>query len=128
MEDLLLELLHRLEVVGDAHEELFDPDVREALDDAVFNGFIKPTPGYGLPESFAMFTPEGDRAARDLLAWFLPTARKEAKQAGLNTFHKRLRAFQNIAVRTAQTNDYNDFFGWFNPDLFDETGNVIRRG
>ncbi|MHC4406493.1 MAG: hypothetical protein ACYTG0_43260, partial [Planctomycetota bacterium] len=40
VDEVLLELLHRLEVVSDAHGELFDSDVREAMDDAVLCGFI----------------------------------------------------------------------------------------
>jgi hypothetical protein len=126
VEDVLLELLRRLEAVGDEHGELFDSDVREAMDDAVFYGFIKPKPGYTLPDKFAMFTPEGDRKVREVLAWFLPVAREAAERARLDTLHKRLRAFQNLDIRTARKNDYNDFFGWFNPELFDEAGNVIR--
>jgi hypothetical protein len=128
VDDVLLELLYRLEAVGDAHGELFDSDFREAMDAAVFYGFIKPKAGYALPETFALFTPEGDRKVREVLAWFLPAARQAAERTGLDTFHKRLWAFQNLEVRTARKNDYNDFFGWSNPELFDEAGNVIRRG
>ena len=74
MEAVLLELLHRLEAVGDGHPELSDSDVREAMSQAVFAGFIRPQPGYMLPDSFEMFTPEGDRRVRDVLEWFLPAA------------------------------------------------------
>lgn len=126
MDEVLLELLHRLEVVGDAYEELFDSEVREAMDAAVFRGFIKPEPGYVLPNEFAMFTPAGDRRVREVLTWFLPAARVAAERAGLNTFHGRLGAFQNLDIRTARQNDYNDFFGWADPELFDAAGNVIR--
>ncbi len=45
----------------------------------------------------------------------------------LDSFHKRLAAFQNLAVRTMQKNDYDDFFGWMNPDSFDVAGNVKSR-
>jgi hypothetical protein len=128
VDEVLLELLHRLEAVGDAHGELFDSDVREAMDDAVHYGFIKPKPGYTLPAEFAMFTPEGDRAVCEVLAWFLPVAREAAERAGLDTFHKRLGAFQKLEVRTARQKDYNAFFGWADPKQFDEAGNVIRQG
>lgn len=128
MDEVLMELLHRLEAVGDTHGELFDSDVREAMDDAVFHGFIKPKPGYILPETFAMYTQEGDRKVQEVMAWFLPASRQSAEQYGLDTFHKRLMWFQNLDVRTARQNDYNDFFGWANPEQFDENGNVGRRG
>jgi hypothetical protein len=120
--------LRRLEAVGDEHKELFDTDVRWAMDAAVFRGFIRPQLGYALPDEFAMFSPEGNRQVREVFAWFLPAACLAADQAGLDTFHKRLGAFQNLEVRTTQQNDYNDFFGWANPELFDESGTVIRRG
>src|SRR5712692_9697287 len=67
MDAVLLELLHRLEAIGDEHEELFDSDVREAMDAAVFYGFILPKTGYVLPDKFAMFSDEGDRLVRQTL-------------------------------------------------------------
>jgi hypothetical protein len=127
MEDVLLELLHRLEIIGDAHEELFDSDVREAMDGTVFYGFIKPRPGYILPDNFAMFSDEGNSLVKHALAWFLPAARAAGVRSGLDTFHKRLAAFQNLEVRTPQKNCYNQFFGWSNPEEFDEAGNVVPR-
>jgi hypothetical protein len=123
MEPVLLELLHRLEAIG----ELFDSAVREAMDDAVFDGFIKPRPGYVLPDKFAMFSDQENRRVKEALVWFLPAAWEAAERDGLDTFQKRLAAFQNLAVRTERQNDYNDFFGRSNPELFDEAGNVIRR-
>ena len=108
MEDVLLDLLHRLEAIGDEHNELFDSEVREALDDAVFFGFIKPQPEFVLPEEFALFSAEGNRRVWKTLAWFLPLARQAAERVGLDTFHKRLAAFQNLAVRTRRKNDYNE--------------------
>jgi hypothetical protein len=32
-----------------------------------------------------------------------------------------------LAVRTKQKNNYDDFFGWMNPNAFDEAGNVKSR-
>jgi hypothetical protein len=97
------------------------------MDDAAFHRFIKPKLEYVLPERFAMFSDEGDRLVREALAWFLPAVREAAGRVGLDTFHKRLAAFQNLAVRTARQNDYSDFFGWSNPELFDEAGKVVKR-
>ena len=125
MNEVLLQLLHRLEAVGDEHDELYDSDVREAMDNAVFCGFLKPQFDYILPDKFAMYTPEGDRKVRRVVEWFLPTARAAADRCGLDTFHKRLKAFQNLDVCTARQNTYNDFFGWADPELFDQNGNVF---
>lgn len=127
VETVLLELLHRLEVIEDAHPELGDSEVREAMSRAVFAGFIRPQPGYSLPASFAMFTPEGDRRVREVLAWLLPALTTAAEGAKLSTFHQRLAAFQNGNVRTARTNDTDEFFGWTEPDQYDEFGRVFGR-
>jgi hypothetical protein len=54
MKELLLQLLERLEQVGDDHEELFDADVREKMRDAVTEGFFAPV--FELPDDFAMYS------------------------------------------------------------------------
>lgn len=128
MNEVLSELLSRLMVVEATHGEVTDTDVRERLDDAVHHGFLIPTPGYRLPDTFAMFTPEGDRAVRDALAWFLPAATAAATEEVLSAFHARLEAFQNLGVSVGpQQVCYNDFFGWADPDRYDEAGNVLPR-
>ncbi len=52
MEQLLLDLLNRLEGIGERDESLYDTVVREKMREAVFFAFIKPTPGYALPGMF----------------------------------------------------------------------------
>ena len=127
MEQILLELLIRLEAVGDRDESLFDSVVREKMGNAVFFGFIKPLPGFVLPDDYGM-PEEENRAIKAALGAYIEAARELAPAAGLDTFHKRLAAFQNSAVRTAeQKNDFDDFFGWSNPELFDVAGNVRLR-
>ena len=125
MRDLLLELLRRLEAVDDAHPEVGDSEVREALGMAVFDGFVRPQSGYELPESFAMNTPEGNRRVREALAWFLPAANSEAMRAGFVTFHQRLAAVQDYDVLTARGNDAEEYFGHSPPEEFDESGEAI---
>jgi hypothetical protein len=121
----LLELLHRLEVIGDAHEELFVWDVRRAIGYALLSGFAKPTPGYTLPDKFAMLIPEGNRKVREVLEWFLSAAREAAESEGLLGFHARLQSVQNWEVRTARQNNYSNYFAWFDPNLFDDDGNTF---
>ena len=124
MEQILLELLIRLEAIGDRDESLFDTVVRERMGDAVFFGFIKPRLGFVLPDDYGM-PEEANRAIKAALGAYIEAARALAPAAGLDTFHKRLAAFQNAEVRTAEhKNDFDDFFGWSNPQLFDEAGNV----
>jgi hypothetical protein len=82
-----------------------------------------------LPDTFDMDSPEGDQAVREVWEWFLTAARGAAATEGLDTFHKRLAAFQNLNVTVGpQQLCYNDFFGWADPKRYDEFGNVIRRG
>lgn len=71
MESVLLELLCRLEALGDEYGELYDSDVRQAMSAAVFAGFIRALPGYTLPDRFAMYRPGGDQRVREVLAWFI---------------------------------------------------------
>lgn len=126
MEEVLTELLRRLMVVEQPHGEVGDADVRERLDDTIHHGFLIPTPGYRLPDEFAMFSPEGDRAVREALAWFLPAATSAA--AGLGTFHGRRVAFQNLDVAVGPRRACsNDFFGWADPERYDGAGGVIPR-
>ena len=126
MEQLLLDLLYRLEAIGDRDESLYDTVVREKMGNAVFFGFVKPRPGFVLPDDYGM-PEEENQAIKAALGAYIEGAKSLAPAAGLDTFHKRLAAFQNSVVRTAgQKNDYDDFFEWSNPELFDEDGNVTR--
>jgi hypothetical protein len=128
MEELLLTLLSRLEAVGDRDESLYDSVVRQRMGDAIFDGFIKAEPGYVLPDEFNHRMSDADnRLVRDAIGEFIETAVALARSAGLDTFHKRLAAFQNRGVRTPiQKNDTEDLFGWSDAAMFDELGNVIR--
>ena len=128
MEQLLLDLLYRLEAVGERGESLFDTVVRDKMGEAVFFGFIKPKPGYTLPDEYGM-SDEDNVAIRAALHAYVEAASALAPAACVVTFHERLAAFQNLDVRTAKPhcNDYNDFFGWSPPHAFDAAGNVIRR-
>lgn len=127
MEQLLLDLQYRLEAVGDRDESLYDSYVRERMGLAVFYGFIKPKAGYVLPDEYGLFGGD-DRAVRDALRVYTDSATILAPALGLTTFHQRLAAFQNHDVRTAgQKNDFDDFFGWSDPELFDPDGSFIRR-
>jgi hypothetical protein len=126
MEQLLLELLIRLETIGERDESLFDTVVREKIGDPIFYGFIKPEPGYVLPDEYGM-PDEENRLIKTAIQAFIEGATSLVPTQDLDSFHKRLAAFQNLAVRTEHMNDYDDFFGWMNPDSFDEVGNVKSR-
>jgi len=125
MESVLLELLCRLEALGEEYGDLYDSEVRQAMSAAVFAGFIRALPGYTLPDRFAMYRPGGDQRVREVLAWFIAAFAKAAEHDGLVTFHQRLAAFQNRKVRTATTLGIEDFFGWAPPEQYDEAGKLI---
>ena len=126
MEQLLLDLMRQLEAVGDRDESLYDTVVREKMGDPIFNLFVKPKPGYVMPDDYGMGD-EDNRAIKAALRQYVDGALALAPALGLDTFHERLAAFQNEDAHTEQTNYYDDFFGWSNPDVFDEVGNAIRR-
>ena len=123
MKDLLLQLLVRLEAVGERDESLFDTVVREKMGEPIFDGFLKPRPGFGLPDDYGMPDDE-NRRIKDALRAYIQEAKILAKTLGIESFHDRLAAFQNAAVSTERNNYYDDFFGWINPSLFDEAGNI----
>jgi hypothetical protein len=123
MKQLLRRLLNRLERVAESHPEVFDTDVREAMFGAVFDGFVRPRPGFALPDDYAMFSPEGNRAVRDALAEYVESANNDAAEAGLTGFHARLAAFQDGEVVSRGGSYYDDFFGWADPNQFDRDGN-----
>ena len=125
MEQALLELLGRLEAIEAQHAGagLGDTNVRDHMGDAVFRGFIKPEPGFVLTDEYGLGTAEANRLVKEALADFIAGARAAAAREGLDSFHKRLAAFQNHDVRTVHTSDFNDYFGWSDPKWFDEAGN-----
>jgi hypothetical protein len=129
MEQLLLNLLCSLEAVGDRNESLYDSVVRQRIGDAIFFGFIKPEPGFVLPDHYNHRMSDADnRLVRDAIRTYIEGARALALSAGLDAFHKRLAAFQNREVRTpVQKRDSEDLFGWTEPALYDKSGNVIRQ-
>ena len=125
MDDLLRELLETLEEIGRSHGEIYDTVCREAMGDAVFHRFIKPSPGYELPADFGLDADDSNQRVRAALTRYVESASELAARSGLAGFHARLAAFQNRDVRTArEQNQFDDFFGWSNPACFDDSGNV----
>ncbi len=125
IEELMLDLLRKLETIGDRDDSLFDSTVRMAMSDAIFFLFIRPKPGYRLPDDYGL-PDESNRAIRDALGAYIDGALALAPALGLDTVHKRLAAFQNGEVHTEQEMfSYVDFFGHCNPKQFDDGGNTI---
>lgn len=127
MRTILRRLLDRLDAIGEQHEEVGDTDVREAMSAAVFDGFLRPLPGFEPPDRYAMFSVEGDQLVRQALAEFLPAAKQHAAEARLASFHQRLSAFQDGDLQSAAGSYFDDYFGWANPKDYDAEGAVVSR-
>lgn len=126
MEELLRRLLNRLDVIGRDHSELYDTECRDRTGDAVFDGFVRPREGYTLPDDFALYTPEANRAVKEALAEYIDAAKAKAAELGLDTFHDRLEAYQLEDVKSdVDGSYYDDFFGYAHPDEYDDDGNYI---
>jgi hypothetical protein len=127
MESLLLELLRRLERLGDSQEELYDSEAREQIRRLVMDGFVRKTPGFIMPERLGMLSEEADRELRRTLSEYIEAANRLAEEIGLSSFHARLAAFQNRDVRTnpAIDVDYEELFGHTPPERYDEAGDVL---
>jgi hypothetical protein len=119
-------LLDRLDAIGDEHGELFDSDVREAMGNAIMEGFVRHQLDYAVPEDFCMFSEDGTAAVRDAIADFVSSANAQADGLNLKSFHDRLSFLQDDTVRSAAGNDYEEFLGHTPPEFYDEIGNVIR--
>jgi hypothetical protein len=74
MEDLLFQLLTRLEAIGQDHEELSDTESREAMRRVVFKGFLKPDPSFSMPTDFGLEDDESNQAIGDAIARYIQAA------------------------------------------------------
>jgi hypothetical protein len=127
MDDLLLELLRRLELLGEAYGELYDSEAREQIGDIVMDGFVRRKPGFVMPNRLGMVSETADLELRQALADYIEGANKMAGEIGLSSFHARLASFQSRAVRTnsAIAVDYEELFGHSPPEWYDEAGDVL---
>jgi hypothetical protein len=128
MDELLRNLLDALDLVGDAHEEIYDTECRVRMGDPIFFLFIKPKAEYVMSDNFGLNSDDANRQVKAAISHYIRVASERAQSEGLSTFHERLAAFQNGSVRSTKARNYfDDFFGWSNPANFDQDGNVIGR-
>ena len=126
MKTVLGKLLERLEAVAEDHEEIFDTEVRERMGAACMEGFVRRSADFRLPRRFGLMHAAADARIHEALADFLSAAKEAAASGGLDTFHRRLAAFQDGAVVTDAGNDYEEFFGHSPADSYDAAGEVVR--
>lgn len=111
----LVRLLDAFDRLGEAHEEVYDTEVREQTFDAVYRGFLLGTDA-DLPSSFGMFSDEGDAAVRAALADFLadPATRAMTEET---TPQQRLDAFQAPGVLSSAGMSGDEYFGYVDQPL-----------
>ena len=95
------------------------------MDEAIYHGFLKPEPGYLLRDYYGL-TDEANVLVTEAIAEFIAAANAAAMREGIDTFHKRLDAFQDSDVHTEHNSYYDDYFGWSEPAWFDSDGNDLR--
>ncbi|MBM83650.1 MAG: hypothetical protein CMJ78_24085 [Planctomycetaceae bacterium] len=125
MEPILLELLRALKAIGDAHEELYDTEVRECIGIAIMEGFVRAKPDYLVPVDLGLADTAANGCVREAITNYITVANAIAAEMQITTFHDRLAAFQNGLVRVNQGRDYEDFFGHTPPEWYDTDGNVM---
>lgn len=127
MESILLELLRRLESLGESHGELYDSEAREEIGGIIMEGFVRQKQDFTMPTRLGMCSETSNTELRNALSSYIEDANKTATDLGLTTFHARLEAFQNPNVRTNPAIDvgYEELFGHTPPEWYDEVGNVL---
>ncbi len=123
MNKILLELLQELENIGRDRDEIYDTICRDKMSEAIHDGFLLPQINYQLPDNFYLCTKSRNERVKIALQRYIIQANKIADVKNMN-FHARLAAFQDDSVCTAPPRkcEFDDFFGWANPEEFNELG------
>lgn len=123
--ECLLRLLSDLERIGDAHEELFDSEVREQAGNALMAAFVRRTNDYEIPATLGMFSDRANDVLRSAIIQFVDCAISITDAERITCFHDRLALLQDGNARTERGNDYDEFIGHTPPHWYDSDGNVL---
>jgi hypothetical protein len=122
MPELLLQLLQELELIGVDHEEVYDTVCRDKMSDVIWNLFILPAKKYKYPDDFGLYSNSSNQEIKQALQTYIDGANKvKITSHSLILFQNRLAAFQDTEIETKNKNQFDDFFGWFNPEIKDRT-------
>jgi hypothetical protein len=122
MKEILSNLLEELEKIGESNEEIYDSECREKMDDAIWYGFLVPDIKYQLSDDFGLYNESANSLVKHALQKYIFEASNIAASNNMS-FLERLAAFQDNDVFTlGSKNDYNDFFGYSNPEEFNNSG------
>ena len=111
LKDAVKRLFDTLEEIGDAHEELYDTDVREQLAETLDFAFVS---GHRLPStrlSYGMFSVKGDVMVADAVLTFLKEALPAAAAEGIAVGVARHSALQDASIVTNRQQHYDSFIG-----------------
>jgi len=107
----LKELLNNLDIVGEKHEEVGDTDVREQMSEVIQNQFIEPQEGYEQPESYGMFSEQGNKQVHIAISKFISTIVPKINSTGLTNAAERLNSFEDEDIESDDGMYYDDYFG-----------------
>jgi hypothetical protein len=123
----LKEFITSLDKIYRKHDELGDTAVREKMTDAIHLGFIIKKTRYALPETFGMFSDEGNKLVYAAMKNFFAHPEVVAAGKSLQTPPDRLIAFQDNDAKSSGGHSYFEYFGYTNmPKDFSARG-LARR-
>ena len=87
-----------------------DTDVREAIHEAIMEGFVERQEDFSLPQSFEMLSKRGDALVRGAVGRFLDAANEESERLGCSDPRDRLLLLRRAEVPLPErTGSYDDF-------------------
>lgn len=110
MRRIILEFLRELREIERRYGQIADTDVREALHEAIMEGYVERRENFSLPPSFEMLSERGDALVRGAVGRFLDAANEESERLGCPEPRDRLLLLRRAEVpRPERTGSYDDF-------------------
>lgn len=125
LQDLVGDLYAELDDIANAHEEVSDTEVREALHLTLNYYFVWDKPQDRLPVSYGMFTEDGDAAVAAAVAAFLAEASPLADREGLPVGQERLDLLQG-ELPEPEGESLSEFIGYSEAPLDPEPPRPYR--
>jgi len=119
LEQALLSLLQRLDLISGEFEFVTDSVVRDRMSDFIRDFYIKQVAPLPEKYDFATNSPEVDGLLLDALSAYVIEAGRIADERRLGV-QDRLNAFQDDAVTNDQGRSYDEYFGYWRPGAFAE--------
>lgn len=111
LREALCRFLDDFDAIEVEHGEIYDTDVREAIWLCIRNVLLVPQPGYKIPQTFEMVTPEGDALVAAALRRLMTHPDAVALAESALSPVERLNAFQDESTRSARCHSLNETIG-----------------